>query len=162
MHQSFQTTDLISYGLASYKNHGAKLSQMFSDLWEILMTCAKDSEAGNIICVIDALDECKLEFRKLFIREIVKLFSLENTNQPAGCSLKLLVTSQPYKDIKDSFRRLSEISSYFHIDIDSHSVDLGSNIDLVIHRQVKGLADKFDRRQEDFIADQLKGRDNRT
>ena len=90
LHQLFQNTDLISYGLASYKNHGAKLSQMFSDLWEILMTCAKDSEAGNIICVIDALDECKDESRKSFIREIIQLFSLENTEQRAGCSLNCL------------------------------------------------------------------------
>ena len=72
------------------------------------------------------------------------------------------MNSQPYKDIKDSFGRLSENSSYFHIDIDSHSAELGSDIDLVIHRQVKDFADIFDRRQQEFIADQLKSRDNRT
>ena len=74
LHQLFQNTDLISYGLASYKNHGTKLSKMFSDLWEILMTCAKDSEAGTIICVIDALDECEDETRKHFVQEIVQFF----------------------------------------------------------------------------------------
>lgn len=90
------------------------------------------------------------------------IFSLKNTDQREGCSLKLLVTSQPYKDIKDSFERLSENSMYFHIDIDSHSAELGSDIDLVIHRQVRDFAGKFDRGKQDFIADQLKSRDNRT
>ena len=162
LHQLFQNTDLISYGLASYKNHGTKVSQMFSDLWEILMTCAKDSEEGKIICVIDALDECEKESRKHLIREIIQLFSVESTDQCVGCSLKLLVTSQHCKDIEDGFERLSGSSSYFHIDIDSHSAELGSDIDLVIHRQVKDFAGKFDSGKQQFIAEHLKSRDNRT
>ena len=162
LHQLFQNTDLISHGLASYKNYGAKLSQMFSELWEILMECAKDSEAGKIICVIDALDECEEESREHLIREIIQLFSLQSTDQRVGCSLKLLVTSQPCEDIEDGFERLSENSSYFHIDIDSHSAELGSDIDLVIHRQVKDFARKFDSGKQKFIEDDLKSRDNRT
>ena len=162
LHQLFQSTDLISYGLASYKKHGAKLSQMFSDLWEILMDCAKDSEAGTIICVIDALDECEKESRERLLREITQVFSLKSKDQLVDCSLKLLVTSQPRKDIKDQFDRLSENTSYFHIDIDSHSDELGDDIDLVIHRQVKDFAGKFDSGKQQFIANHLKSRDKRT
>ena len=114
LHQLFQSTDLISYGLASYKKHGAKLSQMFSDLWEILMECVKDSEAGKIVCVIDALDECEKESREHLIREITQLFSLKSKDQLVGCSLKLLITSQPLKDIKDQFDRLRKYLVFPH------------------------------------------------
>ena len=126
------------------------------------MECAKDSEAGKIICVIDALDECEKESREHLLREITQVFSLKSKDQLVDCSLKLLVTSQPRKDIKDQFDRLSENTSYFHIDIDSHSDELGDDIDLVIHRQVKDFAGKFDSGKQQFIANHLKSRDKRT
>ena len=162
LHQLFQNTNLIPYGFASYKNHGPKLSQMFSDLWEVLMKCAKDSEAGRIICVVDALDECEEESRNQLLRELACLCSSKNTNQRVGCSLKFIVTSQPCEDIKDQFERLSGNYSYLHIDIDNYSSDLGRDIDLVIDTQVKEFARNFDSEKQNFIADHLKSRDNRT
>ena len=162
LHQLFQNTNLIHYGFASYKNHGANLSQMLSDLWEILMRCAQDFEAGRITCVIDALDECEEDSRNHFIRELACLCSSRSTNQGVGCSLKFIVTSQPCDDIKDQFERLSGNGSYLHMDIDSYSTDLGRDIDLVIDKQVKELARKFDSEKQTFIADHLKSRDHRT
>lgn len=162
LHQLFQNTNLIPYGFASYKNHGANLSRIFSDLWDVLMKCAKDSEAGRIICVVDALDECKEESRNHFLRKLACLCSSKRINQRVGCSLKFIVTSQPCEDIKDQFERLSGNGSYLHIDIDSHSSDLGRDIDLVIDTQVKKFARKFDSEKQKFIADHLKSRDNRT
>ena len=162
LHQLFQNTNLTPHGFASYKNHGANLSQMFTDLWEILVKCAQDSKAGRITCVIDALDECEEDFRNHFIRELACLCSSKGTNQRVGCILKFIVTSQPCDDIKDQFERLSGNGSYLHIDIDSYSTDLGRDIDLVIDRQVKEFARKFDSKKQKFIADHLKSRDNRT
>ena len=162
LHQLFQNTNLIPYGFASYKNHGAKLSQMFSDLWEILIKCAEDSEAGKIICVIDALDECEAESRGNLLREIIHLYSSKSRDQHVGCSLKFFVTSQPCKDIDDHFERLSETRSYVHIDIGSQSAQLGRDIDTVIDRQVKDFAGKFDSEKQKFIADHLKSRNNHT
>ena len=162
LHQLFQNRNLIPYGLASYKNHGANLSQMFSDLWEILMRCAQDSEAGRITCVIDALDECEGGSRNHFMRELACLNSSKGTNQRVGCRLKFIVTSQPCDDIKHQFERLSGNCSYLHIDIDNYSTDLGRDIDLVIDKQVTELARIFDSEKLEFIADHLKSRDNRT
>lgn len=94
---------------------------MFSELWEILLECAKDPGAGKIICVIDALDECEKDCREQLIRELIHYISPKSTDQLVGSNLRFLVTSQPRKDIKDQFERLSENSSYVHIDIDNHS-----------------------------------------
>ena len=162
LHQLFQNTNMIAYGFPNYKNHGANLSQMFSDLWEILMKCAKDPEVGRITCVIDALDECEEESRNHFVKELTRLFSSKSTHQRVNCSLKFIVTSQPGEDIKDQFEQLSGNGSYLHIDIDSYSSDVGRDIDLVIDSQVKEFAAKFDSEKQKFIADHLKSRDNRT
>ena len=120
LHQLFQNTNLVSYGFASYKNHSAKLSKMFSELWEILIECAKDPEVGKIICVIDALDECEKSSWEQLIKELIHYISPKSTDQLVGFNLSFLMTGQPRKDIKDQFERLSENSSYVHIDIDNH------------------------------------------
>lgn len=117
---------------------------MFSDLWEILMKCANDPKAGKIICVIDALDECDKGSREQFIRKIIHYCSSKSMDQHVGCGLKFLGTSQPCKDIKDQFERLSESRLNVHIDIDNHSAELARDIDLVIDRAVKNFARRFD------------------
>ena len=135
---------------------------MFSELWEILMECAKDPGAGKIICVIDALVECEKDYQEQLIRELIHCISPKSTNQLVGSNLRFLVTSQPRKDIKAQFERLSENSSHVHIDIDNHSTELGHDIDLVIDRQIKDFAGEFDLENQKFIVDHLKSRDNRT
>ena len=58
-YQLFENTSLIIYALPRYKNYGKKLRDTFSELWEILVRSARDSEVGEIVCVLDALDECE-------------------------------------------------------------------------------------------------------
>ncbi len=40
---------LITYALPSYRNYGKKLRDAFSELWEILVRSARDSEVGEIV-----------------------------------------------------------------------------------------------------------------
>ena len=162
LHQLLQNPKLTSYGFASQKIHGEHLCKRFIDLWEILVKCAQDSEAGEIVCVIDALDECEKESRAQLIREVIHYFSPEGTNRRASSNLKLLVTSRPYKDIEDRIERLSETSSYIHFDVDDKSNELGRDINLVIDSQVKTFAWNFSSEEQQRIADELKSKENRT
>ena len=73
LHQLFENTSLISHALPSCKRHGDKLRKTFSELWEILIRCAQDSEAGDIICVLDALDECGQEARSQLLQKLSSL-----------------------------------------------------------------------------------------
>ncbi len=59
LHQLFKKTALITHALLSYRNYGKKLRDTFSELWDILVKSASDAEAGQIVCVLDALDECE-------------------------------------------------------------------------------------------------------
>ena len=161
LHQLFQNTELIRHGLANYKNHGTDLTRRFSDLWETLVKCVEDPEAGEIVCVIDALDECEKESRDFLLQEIMGYLSLD-ARRRLGSRLKFLVTSRSYKDIEDQFEQLSRHGSYFHLDIDDNSAELGRDINLVIDAQVKNFARNFDGDEQLRIADHLKSRENRT
>ena len=64
LHQFFvQKPALLKHEMPFYNNNGGKLRTMFRDLWDILILCALDSEAGEIVCILDALDECGEEAR---------------------------------------------------------------------------------------------------
>ena len=59
LHQLFVSHPrLIRYALPKYNEKGAALSTTFLDLWSIFIAAATDSIAGDIFCVLDALDEC--------------------------------------------------------------------------------------------------------
>jgi hypothetical protein len=62
LHQIFtssSTSELIKYALPKHRRYGESLTKSFSVLWDILEECATASEASEIICVVDALDECE-------------------------------------------------------------------------------------------------------
>jgi hypothetical protein len=49
---------------------GDTLVQSFSELWNILMSVSANPKAGEIICVLDALDECQDRDRDQLIRAV--------------------------------------------------------------------------------------------
>ncbi|KAK4206117.1 hypothetical protein QBC37DRAFT_145455, partial [Rhypophila decipiens] len=44
--------------LDQFDINGQKLSSSFSELWQILVNATQDKNAGEIICLLDAIDEC--------------------------------------------------------------------------------------------------------
>lgn len=59
LHQLFiQKPILLKHAMHEFEHHGEHIRTMFSVLWRVLEESAADTEAGEIICVLDALDEC--------------------------------------------------------------------------------------------------------
>src|SRR5207247_6901970 len=71
-----------------------------SVLWEIWMACCADPRSGNIVCIIDALDECEAFGRTQLLRWIVQHFE-RTSNVLPGKFLKMLLTSRPEIRITD-------------------------------------------------------------
>lgn len=71
---------------------GDKFIQSFHDLWSTLTTVAADQSAGEIVCILDALDECQdndrlqlihaATFKDLSILRRIKISYRKRSNSP--------------------------------------------------------------------------------
>ncbi|SLM34065.1 P-loop containing nucleoside triphosphate hydrolase, partial [Lasallia pustulata] len=162
LHQVFENTGLITYALPSYRNYGKKLRDAFSELWEILVRSARDSEVGEIVCVLDALDECEQNARKQLTEKLVSFFSQTEPHDNLSFALKFLITSRPYDDLEQNFEPLSGVSTYLHFDGDDKSQRIGQEINLVIDAKIPSIAGDFSDVDRKRISQRLKKMDNRT
>ena len=162
LHQLFNNTSLISHALPSSRSYGKKLRDAFSELWGILVNCAQDSEAGEIICILDALDECEKDSRSQLLEKLVSFFSPTGGHKSPSYKIKFLVTSRPYDDLEEKFQSLSGVSTYIRFDGDDKSQRIGQEINLVIDHEIPRIAGGFTDEHRKRISDRLKGMNNRT
>ncbi|KAL8740703.1 MAG: hypothetical protein Q9190_006623 [Brigantiaea leucoxantha] len=162
LHQLFENTALITYALPSYRSYGKKLREVFSELWEILVKSAQDLEAGEVICILDALDECEEDARKQLITKLVAFYSELESQDASLFTLKFLVTSRPYEDLEHKFQSLSGNSTYLHFDGGDKSQQIGQEINLVIDAKIPDIAGQFNEKDRKHISKRLKSMKNRT
>ncbi|KAG7009680.1 hypothetical protein G7Y79_00002g007950 [Physcia stellaris] len=138
LHQLFiQKPALLKHGISTFESHGTSLSANVSQLWDILINAARDSGTGDIICVLDALDEAKRESARNTTSQLGRLYNNRNLGKTA---VKFLVTSRPYAYIGTDFN--SEIEDMTSISLrgEEESDKISSEIDLVIRHEVPKLA----------------------
>ena len=163
LHQLFRNTpNLITHGLPSHRSYGDNLKNKFSELWEILIKAAEDPEAGEIVCILDALDECEHTEREELIRELVSFVSRTETRRNRSFPLKFLVTSRHYGDIEGNFEPLFEVSTFVRFDGNDKSHVIAEEINLVIDAKIPEIAKHFTAEQRESIRKRLKEMDNRT
>lgn len=163
LHQLFQhplTSNLITCALPSHKSHAKSLTQRMEVLWQILVDCANSSSA-DIVCVLDALDECGGDGPQPLLQMIEKSYSQPNKLLRPS-KLKFLITSRPYDELKLSFDRLLSIATYMHFDGDEKSEQIGKEINLVIDFKVEQIAGAFSDNHRNKISSRLKSMKNRT
>lgn len=128
---------LLKHAMPFYNDNGDNIRTMFRNLWDILMSCALDSEAGEIVCILDALDECGEEARKHLISALGEFHSLhDRTNM----RLKILATSRPYDGIERSFRDSIEDMPTISLKGEYESEKISQEIDLVIDYQIPRIS----------------------
>ena len=139
LHQLFVShPQLIRYALPKYNEKGAALSTTFPELWSIFTAAAIDPTAGDIICVLDALDECNDEEQSRLI-ECLEDFCLGQRTSSSASRLKFLITSRPYFEIRQRFDRVLEASNNIELAGNDESASIKKEIDLVIKHQVAKL-----------------------
>ena len=95
--------ELLRHALLAWARNGEKLQQEVGELWRILLAAATDPIAGNVICVLDALDECRPQDRRILIQNLSSFYTLSSSVRP-NSTLKFIVTSRPYHDIELDFK----------------------------------------------------------
>lgn len=130
MHQLIQRKPkLIQHAMSGFAANGDKLPQSFHTLWDILTNTVADPEAGEVFCILDALDECA-EAGRYQIINALGIFYQHASSRKNASQLKMCITSRPYPDIK---RRFTDLTTNFptirlrgehESDIISHEIDL--------------------------------------
>lgn len=161
LHQLFQASDLIKHGLASHRSHGKGLLEAFPKMWDILLKAANDPDAGEIVCVIDALDECEQNSRLQLLDRIITFYSRPDL-KTSPTVLKFLITSRPYEDLDDRFQHLRNVTNYIRCDGDEHSQQIAREINIVIDAKITEILPKHSQSDQTLIANRMKSQNNRT
>ncbi|KFG78714.1 hypothetical protein MANI_001962 [Metarhizium anisopliae] len=111
---SHGTEDLLDRAAEKYACQPTMLEDA-SEMWKIIEEYVNSWDTGDIICVLDALDECNRESRDEFIQILHDFFGGEQ--KPGQPRLKLLITSRPEYDLRLSFDSFPN-SIYLHFDKD--------------------------------------------
>jgi ankyrin repeat protein len=142
LHQLFTAQpQLLKHAISAWQRNGEKLRNEVGELWRILINAATDKDSRDVICVLDALDECRERDRETLLRFLSELYidSLSQTSRKG--SLKFLVTSRPYDNIESDFQKhIHSNLPTIHLSGEKENDNIHKEIDLVIRERVAELA----------------------
>ncbi|KAF4335794.1 ankyrin repeat [Fusarium beomiforme] len=111
LHQLFtQKEDHFSDKIAKrFKAYKPPLTSSYYELWElweVLVMASQNQNAGEIVCILDAFDECEDQERRELAHALRKFYDADNDTKNS-VNLKFLVTSRPYDKIGRGFQPLN-------------------------------------------------------
>ncbi|KAH8435052.1 uncharacterized protein LDX57_012681 [Aspergillus melleus] len=137
-----QNKPLRKHALTAFDENGSELPYLFDTLWGILTTAVRDTEAGEVVCILDGLDECEKDGRDgIGMEGLIETLTSFFCNEQGSNShrLKFLVTSRPYYDIERLFNTLVSIQPMARLSGEEEATHISKEIDLVIKVKVKDL-----------------------
>jgi ankyrin repeat protein len=141
LHQLFdQQPQLLKHAMPEWQKNGEKLREETERLWSILLNAAAGSDSCDIICVLDALDECQESDRRILVRKLSNFYKECSSKRLRGKSLKFLVTSRPYDDIVSGFRDIPQYLPTIRLSGEDENKRIHQEIDIVIQERVRRLA----------------------
>ncbi|MBE3041069.1 hypothetical protein IMZ48_00465 [Candidatus Bathyarchaeota archaeon] len=132
----------------------------FHDLWNIFIAAVTGYPGGEIVCVIDALDECAKMGRNHLIDAVVEFYLNNTTHAPA---VKFLLTSRPYLEIHERFEDLEREIPTIHLSGESEEQvrEITLEIDLVIRSRIEGMR-RLGQKEKVVLLEELTKVENRT
>ncbi|KAI0376539.1 hypothetical protein F5Y04DRAFT_209589 [Hypomontagnella monticulosa] len=120
------------------------LTKSFQELWDILIDLAGSLRAGEIVCVIDALDECEEDGQNQLTQALNRLYS-PGSSMKNKFTLKFLLTSRPYMKIQRGFRGIPTI----HLNGDLEASKISQEITIFIKDSITNLSTTLDLSSEE-------------
>ena len=138
LHQLFsQRPSLIKGAIAKFHKDGQGLINSTGSLWEVLRSATRDPQAGPVIIVLDALDECaESDFADL-VRNIESQF---RHNHPDYSMLKYLLTCRPYEEVVSKFYSFLDSFPNIRIPGEKESEIINREVNCVISHHVNRLS----------------------
>ena len=129
LHQLFtKRNPLLQYAMGEFHTKGQKFAEEFSTLWKILLAATTDPSSGNVICIVDGLDECEESTRRLFIDSLIALYSAQEGSVTKS-SIRFLITSRPKVMIERPFRQSPTIRLKAEEEIKAINLDICRVVD---------------------------------
>ena len=115
-----------------------------SSLWDTFTKVALHNDVREVICILDALDECQPNERNELIEAINEFYRTPRNQAP--CLLKFFLTTRPYKDIQFQFSyawedRLPEIR--LAGEEDDVANDIAEEIKIVVDKRIDQICNTF-------------------
>lgn len=145
LHQLFsQKGSLVKHALEQYHKNGKGLIHSTTSLWRVLFDAVQDEEAGPVIIVLDALDEClEIECEDL-ISNIARQFHNNRHSSSGQSNLRILLTSRPYDQIVDKFHAATKWIPFVRIPGEQKSDMISEEINHVIRFKTEQFADEHE------------------
>ncbi|KAF2968452.1 hypothetical protein GQX73_g5073 [Xylaria multiplex] len=146
--------------LESFREERDQLFASFHKLWDILIRATKTTDHGEIICILDALDECLDQTR------LAHALTQHYNKGKRTSTLKFLITSRPYLRIQRGFQTLEELHPTIHLNGESQEeVDkIAQEITISIKQRIEQLCKRLrlSLEEKQILHDELTTIDHRT
>ncbi|OBT66162.1 hypothetical protein VE03_05055 [Pseudogymnoascus sp. 23342-1-I1] len=143
LHQVFtQKPELLGHAVEIFNQNGEKLKKNVDLLWQVLAAAAKDLQAGEIVCILDALDECKESELKPLLQKLCSFYD-EQSLLSNKITLKFLVTSRPLQHIEDKLNDLSQKIPAIRLAGEEDTDQILHEINLVIDYEISKIQQKW-------------------
>ncbi|KAI5851812.1 hypothetical protein BZA05DRAFT_353378 [Tricharina praecox] len=106
LHQLFTANPRLSRHAALQgqdRNRSGRFPREFAALWNVLLDAVNDPLCGDVLCVLDGLDECEEASQTELIEALVKWYTIATAATAGPGSLKFLLTSRPSRTIERHF-----------------------------------------------------------
>jgi nucleoside phosphorylase/ankyrin repeat protein len=142
-----QAPHLVAHAIPIWEQRKGSLKHEPDALWSLFVTAATDPQAGNVVCVLDALDECSAKGRQQVISYLSQFYakSLEAPSRTAH--LKILLTSRPYLEIENGLKTSTELPA-IRLAGEEECEQIKREIDIVIQWKMNALAENLGLPQE--------------
>ncbi|KAI9163640.1 Serine/threonine-protein phosphatase 6 regulatory ankyrin repeat subunit A [Paramyrothecium foliicola] len=136
LHQLFlQRPELLDSAIDEILSKNEQALKSFTILWDILLRIASNT-SDEIVCILDALDECESKGQARLLDNLEDLFQQENNNR----RLKFLITSRPYSHIARPMRSMERHCIRLSGEGEAELEQISHEISLVIGARMEGLA----------------------
>jgi ankyrin repeat protein len=165
LHQLFYyNRDLLTETIIERFEMNERSTDSFTELWNILICAAKEGNGREIICLLDALDECEEQGWAQLSKALHRL--LRDETQHNG-NLKFLITSRPYGRIRRGFEPLDiPEQPVIHLsgESDNEMEKISHEINLFIEVRVKAVGNRLKLRESEqgLLREKLTRVPNRT
>ena len=162
LHQLFSARPqlLTKYASALIEDEGLKLKENIKHLWDIFISVSNDQSISDLICVLDALDECG----RSDLDTLLKLIKHSDRRPDNSSRVRFLITSRPYPYIEQRFRCHLEDITTIRLAGEDESKLISREIDRVITVRVAEIAKErqLSREIEAAICQRLRNTPHRT